>query len=252
MDKIKTAKEALGCMDLTSLGVDDDEDSTATLCGKAHGRAGSVAAVCVWPRLAGAARRLLPEGFRVAAVANFPTGSQSLESVRVEIAEALAGGANEIDVVFPYSEFLAGAKSSKDCADFVAACKRACGAAALKVILETGAYASMADVRAASEAALDGGADFLKTSTGKIEKGASTGAARAMMEAIAGRPGCVAGFKVSGGVRTVEDALAYMELAREVLGMDPEPGRFRIGASGLLADIERVMGWGEGAASSGY
>jgi deoxyribose-phosphate aldolase len=239
-------------MDLTSLGEDDDEASTKRLCVKAIGRAGSVAAVCVWPKLAKVARSLLPEGFKVAAVANFPSGAQSLESVLEEIKMALDGGANEIDVVFPYKSFLDGSASSESCASFVSACKKACGSATLKVILESGAYPSLQLVRAASEAALLGGADFLKTSTGKIEKGASLGAARAMMDAIASRPGSVAGFKASGGVRTVADASSYLDLAREVMKVDADPARFRIGASGLLADIESILGVEGDAAAGGY
>ena len=243
MDRKREALAALGCMDLTSLGDADTAADIEALCAKAEGPAGKVAAVCVWPRFAALAKAKAPEGVKVAAVANFPTGEGSLEEALADIAMIVGAGADEVDLVFPYKAFLAG--KSVEAAAFVRACKAACGAAALKVILESGAYPDAESVRAAAAICLDAGAEFVKTSTGKIAVGATPEAAKAILGEIASRPGCEAGFKASGGVRSVDDAATYLGLVRGILGSDAAgPGRFRIGASGLLAAIEAELGVG--------
>lgn len=247
-DLPQTARQALACLDLTSLADGHDraggEAEIEALCRGAIGpawRQGFTAAVCVWPRQAALARSLLPPAIRVAAVANFPDGSADVErAVRdtVQIAEA---GAQEVDVVMPYRDFAAAPA-------LLAAVRRACEGMTLKVILETGELADDARIREAARIALDAGADFLKTSTGKRPVAATPAAARLLLTAIADDPAARGrvGFKPAGGIRTVADAARYLQLTAELLGADAvTPARCRLGASGLLADIEAVLSGAE-------
>ncbi len=231
-----TARTALACLDLTSLNDGDTPADIEALCRRATGPRGRTAAVCVRPRLAAQARALLPPEVAVAAVANFPDGSSDVQRAVRDTAEIVAAGAQEVDVVLPYRD-LAAAPA------LLAAVRKACEGLTLKVILETGALADEAAVLRACRIALDAGADFLKTSTGKAKVNATLPAARLLLAAIAADPAARArvGVKPAGGIRTVADAAAYIELAREVLGA-VTPARFRIGASGLLNDIEAVLG----------
>jgi deoxyribose-phosphate aldolase len=236
-----TARQALACLDLTSLNGGHDvkggEADTEQLCARADGKYGRTAAVCVWPRLAGFARSLLPPPIRVAAVANFPDGSSDMARAVRDTAEIATAGAQEVDVVIPYRD-LAAAPA------LLAAVRRECAGLTLKVILETGELADDALIRQACQMALDAGADFLKTSTGKRPVSATPGAARLLLQAIAASPAHRArvGFKPAGGIRTVADAAVYTALTAELLGADAvAPSRFRIGASGLLNDIEAVL-----------
>ncbi|MDP1900748.1 MAG: deoxyribose-phosphate aldolase [Rubrivivax sp.] len=233
----RTARLALACLDLTRLNEGDTEADIAQLCERAQGPHGAVAAVCVWPRLAAHARSLLPPHIAVAAVANFPDGGSDLQRAVRDTAEIVAAGAQEVDVVIPWRD-LAAAPA------LLAAVRRAGASLRLKVILETGELQTAALIRQASRIALDAGADFLKTSTGKTPRSASPEAARVMLEAIAGDPRGRnhVGFKASGGIRTVADAARYINLTAEVLGTAAvKPARFRLGASGLLDDIEALL-----------
>ncbi len=235
------ARTALACLDLTSLNdghdVSGGEADIEALCARADGPHGRTAAVCVWPRLAGLARSLLPPTIRVAAVANFPDGSSDVQRAVRDTARIAAAGAQEVDVVIPYRD-LAAAPA------LLAAVRRECPGLTLKVILETGELASDQLVTQACRIALDSGADFLKTSTGKRPVAATPASARLLLEAIAADPlarGRV-GFKPAGGIRTVADAVVYQALTAELLGPAAlTPARFRIGASGLLNDIEAVL-----------
>jgi deoxyribose-phosphate aldolase len=236
-----TARQALACLDLTSLNDGHDvkggEADIEQLCARADGKYGRTAAVCVWPRLAGFARSLLPPPIRVAAVANFPDGSSDIGRAVRDTAEIATAGAQEVDVVIPYRD-LAAAPA------LLAAVRRECAGLTLKVILETGELADDALIRQACQMALDAGADFLKTSTGKRPVSATPAAARLLLQAIAASPANHrrVGFKPAGGIRTVADAAVYTALTAELLGADAvAPARFRIGASGLLNDIEAVL-----------
>ncbi|HJV70824.1 deoxyribose-phosphate aldolase [Ideonella sp.] len=240
-DPIATARRALACLDLTRLNGDDTEADIERLCQRAGSRFGPVAAVCVWPRLAGFARRQLPASIRVAAVANFPEGDADPERALRDIAAIAEAGAQEVDVVLPWRALLAGDTAA--CARVLAAARRASTGLTLKVILESGELRAPERIAEASRLALAEGADFLKTSTGKTPTGATPEAARVMLEAIAADRASRAGFKASGGVRTVADAASYLALVAETLGEAAcTPARFRIGASGLLDDIEAVLG----------
>jgi len=238
MDPIATARLALACLDLTSLNDADTPADIDKLCARANGPHGPTAAVCVWPRFAAQARSLLPASISVAAVANFPDGSRDLRRAVRDTEDIVIAGAQEVDVVFPYRDFA-------HAPALLNAVRRACEGLRLKVILETGELADADRIAQACRIALDNGADFLKTSTGKAPTSATPEAARVLLQAIASRADARqrVGFKPSGGIRTVADAALYIGLTREVLG-DPAltPQRFRIGASGLLNDIEAVLG----------
>lgn len=242
------AQLALACLDLTSLNDTDTEAEIARLCERAHSPHGRPAAVCVWPRLAAFARREAPSGVAVAAVANFPDGSLDVARVTREVGGIVQAGAQEVDVVLPWRALLAADEAG--CAAVLAAARRASEGLLLKVILESGELADQAQVRRAGELALQAGADFLKTSTGKTRQGASPQAARTMLALLAEPPSPgarPAGFKASGGVRTVADAALYLDLAAQALGQAAlGPQRFRFGASGLLDDIEAVLAWPAG------
>ena len=240
-DHTTVAKLALACLDLTSLTDGHDlqggEADIEALCARAQGRHGSTAAVCVWPRLAGFARSLLPPAIAVAAVANFPGGSSDIRRAVRDTADIVTAGAQEVDVVIPYRD-LASAPA------LLAAVRRECQGLVLKVIIETGEIDDEAQVLQACRIALDAGADFLKTSTGKCPVAATPAAARLLLAAISTDPRACArvGFKPAGGIRTVTEAALYMQLTADMLGPGAvTPARFRIGASGLLNDIEAVL-----------
>jgi deoxyribose-phosphate aldolase len=241
------ARRALSCLDLTSLNEADTEADIARLCRRATGPCGSTAAVCVWPRLAAFARRELPPEVAVAAVANFPDGSADTARAVADARAIVDAGAQEVDVVIPYRQLDAAPA-------LLAAVRRACDGLVLKVILETGELADAQQVALACRIALEAGADFLKTSTGKVRVNATPEAARLLLQAIADDPAARhrVGFKPAGGIRTVADATRYMALVTEILGAEAvNPQRFRIGASGLLDDINAVLGGGGAVAGRG-
>ncbi len=234
------ARRLLSLVDLTSLNESDDAASIAKIASLAHTPAGRVAALCTWGRLVGAARTVLAgSNIAVAAVANFPAGAADIDAAAAETAAAIAAGADEVDVVFPYREFLAGRPDSG--LQLVRACRAACGERVLlKVILETGQIAAPERIRRAAEIAIEGGAQFLKTSTGKTEPGATPEAAVALLAAIgdAGRHGLRIGFKASGGIRSIEQAQSYLRLYEDRFGADSaRPENFRIGASALIHEL---------------
>lgn len=238
---------AIACVDLTTLEGKDSVGRVRSLCAKAvtprPGWPGipSVAAVCVYPNLVGTAKAALAGSpVRVASVATaFPSGLSSLAVRLADTEAALAAGADEIDMVIDRGAFLAG--ELRRVYDDVVAVKRLCGGVHLKVILETGELGSYDAIRSASDLALEAGADFIKTSTGKIGVNATMPAALAMCYAIrdfAERTGERRGLKIAGGVRTTKSALAYLVLVNETLGEAwLSPDRFRIGASALLDDL---------------
>ena len=246
------ASRALACLDLTSLNLDDTPERIDALCDRAlspaPGIEGHPAAVCIYPRfVAQASARVRSSGIAVAAVANFPLGTAPLGEVIDEVGQALADGADEIDVVFPFRAFLAGDEAAG--AALLAAVGDACRShsrpAKLKVILETGVLHDVATIKAAAAVAVANGADFLKTSTGKLEPAATPGAAQALLEVIdeAQRNGRPLGLKVAGGVKSVAEAAGYLDMAdRHLRPNGAEPANFRFGASGLLNDIVRVLG----------
>jgi deoxyribose-phosphate aldolase len=238
---------AVRCMDLTTLEGSDTSGKVTALCAKGirpqPGDASipSVAAICVYPaRVPDARTHLRGSGVLVASVATaFPSG-QSFADVKVaEVKEAVAAGADEVDMVIDRGAFLSG--DYQAVYDEIVAVKDACGTAHLKVILETGELGTYDAVRRASILAMAAGADFIKTSTGKVQPAATLPVSLVMMEAIrdfwreTGRP---VGFKAAGGIRTAKQAIAYLVLLYETLGSEwVTPDRFRLGASTLLNDV---------------
>jgi deoxyribose-phosphate aldolase len=238
---------AIRCMDLTTLEGADTPGKVAALCAKAvrpkpgDGTIPPVAAVCIYPALVpGAAAHLRGTGVRVASVATaFPSG-QTFTAVKVaEVREAVAAGADEVDMVIDRGAFLAG--DHEKVYEEIGTVKEACGAAHLKVILETGELGTYDSVRRASILAMAAGADFVKTSTGKIQPAATLPVSLVMMEAIRDfhrETGRAVGFKPAGGIRTARQAIAYLVVLWETLGQDwMTPERFRLGASSLLNDV---------------
>ncbi len=238
---------AVRCIDLTTLEGQDTPGKVAALCAKALHPDPSdpsippVAAVCIYPALVPvAAERLRGTGVHVASVATaFPSG-QTFTSIKVaETREAVAAGADEVDMVIDRGAFLSG--NYQKVFDEIGQVKEASGRAHLKVILETGELGTYDNVRRASVLAMAAGADFIKTSTGKIQPAATLPVALVMMEAIRDfhrETGRVVGFKPAGGIRTAKQAIAYLVVLNETLGpawLTPE--RFRLGASTLLNDI---------------
>lgn len=228
------ARRALPLLDLTDLGETCTETKIDALCRDA--KAGPVAAICVWPRfVTQGARALSGTGIRIATVINFPEGGEDCARATDDTAEALRDGADEIDLVLPYRALMRG--DAALARDMVEAVRDVCGRVLLKVILETGELGNPERIRAASRLALEAGADFLKTSTGKSPVSATLEAAEAMLTEVraSGRP---AGLKVSGGLRNVADAAAYLALADRIMGPDwVTPKTFRLGASSLYGAL---------------
>ncbi|MCP4228455.1 MAG: deoxyribose-phosphate aldolase [Actinomycetia bacterium] len=238
---------SLRCTDLTTLEGTDTPDKVASLCAKAKRPSPgdpsvpAVAAVCVYPEMvppAVAALAGTPIG--IASVAGaFPAGLGPLSTRLDEIRWVAEAGATEVDIVLNRSLFLSGRLA--EAGDEIAAAKEACGSAHLKVILETGELGSYDAVRSASMLAMDHGADFIKTSTGKIGTAATPPVALCMAEAIrehANTSGQQVGLKLAGGIRTAKQAWQYLALIAETLGPEwCEPELFRFGASSLLNDL---------------
>jgi deoxyribose-phosphate aldolase len=247
------ASRALSLLDLTNLKDDCTPDQIVTLCGRAQSAFGPTAAICIWPRFVMQARTLLgPDSpIRIATVVNFPSGEMKAEDVLAETRDAVADGADDIDLVIPYRALAAG--DDKAVTNMVSAVKDACGPAILKTILETGELKDISLIRRASDLSIAAGADFIKTSTGKVGVNATLEAADIMLQAIRDSRKKV-GFKPAGGIATVMDAGHYLKLADTIMGEDwVMPSTFRFGASGLLDDIIAVLsGERSTAAASGY
>lgn len=246
------AARAIACMDLTNLDEDCNEIAVRDLCDRARTPFGPVAAVCVWPAFVAQARFALGgSGVKVATVVNFPSGDEDLIVVREDVRSALVDGADELDLVVPWRALRDGRP------ELIAATVLEVHDIALgrpvKAILETGALQDPALIRRDADEALAGGAEFLKTSTGKVAVGATPEAVTILLEAIASAGGR-AGLKVSGGIRTTADAAGYLALADKIMGPGwATPTRFRIGASSLLGDLLATLGAGEApVADEGY
>ena len=251
-DPALVAARALPLVDLTDLSNDASEAGARALCARAVTTKGAVAAVCLWPRFVGVAKAALAgTGVKIATVVNFPHGGEDTRAVEAETARAIADGADEIDLVMPYRAFLSGRPGFAETQ--ILRVKRVCaGRAELKVILETGEIGDSALIRAAAELAVGAGADFLKTSTGKVAVNATLEAAKILLETAKSAPRPV-GVKVAGGIRTVAEAASYLEIADAMMGPGwVSPATFRFGASGLLDALLAALGEGGAASASGY
>ena len=250
---------AIECTDLTTLAGDDTPERVRRLCAKARrplsedvlvalgleGMGLTVGAVCVYPTMVAAAVKALEgSGVPVASVATgFPTGLMPLKLRLEEIRYAVDEGAREVDIVITRAHVFD--RDWTALYDEVAAMREACGDAHLKAILATGDLKTLRNVYAASMVAMQAGADFIKTSTGKEEVNATLPVSLVMVRALRAyreRAGVDIGFKPAGGLRAAKDALAWLILMKEELGLAwMQPDLFRIGASGLLTDIERQL-----------
>jgi deoxyribose-phosphate aldolase len=246
MTDAEIAHRALQCLDLTDLADTCLEPAIDALCAKALTDHGPVAAVCIWPQFVDRARALLKGSpVRIATVANFPAGGEDIDRVVDDVTEALGDGAQEIDLVLPFEALRRGDRDKAS--EMVAAVRDVVDQRRLlKVILETGRLADPGLIETASRIAIEAGADFIKTSTGKTPVSATPEAAEVMLNAIKASRRLV-GFKPSGGIRTVADAALYLDLADRIMGPGwAGPKTFRIGASSiydaLIAAIEGRVG----------
>jgi len=245
--KVQALELALSMMDLTTLEARDTPGKVRQLCAKAITPCielpdlPSVAAVCVYPNLVSVAKKALGNsGVKVAAVATaFPSGMSTLRVKLEETRFAVDEGADEIDMVISRGRFLTG--DYNFVFDEIAAVKAACGQAHLKVILETGELSTLDNIRKASDLAMYAGADFIKTSTGKVQPAATLPVTLVMLEAIRDfyyREGRKIGMKPAGGIATAKLALNYLVMLKETLGSDwLTPSLFRFGASSLANDV---------------
>jgi deoxyribose-phosphate aldolase len=256
-DMIETAKRALGLVDLTNLNEDCTAEDITALTNRTVTPYGAVAAVCVWPRfVAQAVKELAGTGVKVATVVNFPAGGEDTQAVVAETRQAIADGADEIDLVMPYRTFVEGRKGFAE--EQIIQVKAAIPEPAiLKVILETGEIKDPLLIHAASNVAIAAGADFIKTSTGKVAVNATLEAAEIMLTAIeeARRDNAerVIGFKPAGGIKTASDAAAYLALADKIMGHNwVSASTFRFGASGLLDALTATIEGQEAAVGEGY
>jgi deoxyribose-phosphate aldolase len=245
--KLWALELAVRMMDLTTLEGSDTPGKVAALCSKAirpdpaDAAVPSVAAVCVYPNLvAHAAERLRDTGVKVASVATaFPSGQSPLEIKLADARTAVELGADEVDMVIDRGAFLSGRYAKVY--DEVVRVKDAIGDVHLKVILETGELGTYDNVRRASLLAMAAGADFIKTSTGKVQPAATMPVTLVMLEAIRDvheETGRRVGMKPAGGIRTAKQAVQYLVLLHETLGVEwMTPDLFRFGASTLLNDV---------------
>ena len=230
-------KLILSCLDLTTLEGSDNDEKIRSVCRKAMDFNPNVAAVCFYPPFVSLAKSLLRNtGCKVASVAGgFPSGQTSLKIKLDEVKWAVQEGADEIDMVISRGKFLEGEYNVVS--DEIAAIKEACGNAHLKVILETGELKTIANIRKASELALNAGGDFIKTSTGKISPAATPEAFVVMLDTLLEfykKTGQKRGIKPAGGISEPEQAMLYLNLLRTTLGNDwATKDLFRIGASRL-------------------
>ncbi len=238
-----SAAQAVALMDLTTLNDSDTTETINNLVASIEPTLGIPAAICVYSQFVSDAKLALAERelqqVKVATVTNFPSGEQPLEQVLNETLFAIERGADEIDLVIPYKALIAG--DEHKVLEYVKASKEACGnQAQLKVIIESGELSDDL-IATATKLAIDGGADFVKTSTGKVAVNATLAATDIMLNSIKAS-GKKVGFKAAGGVRTVSDAAEYLALAESILGEAYlQPELFRFGASGLLKDVYATL-----------
>jgi deoxyribose-phosphate aldolase len=235
---------AISMIDLTTLEGQDTPGKVTALCAKARQPgfgAPPVAAVCVYPDLVPTAvAAVAGTGIHVASVAtSFPSGRAALDVKLADVKSAVAAGADEVDMVIDRGAFLSGRYLQVH--EEIVAVKASCGDAHLKVILETGELSTLDNVRRASWLAMLAGADFIKTSTGKVSPAATLPVTLVMLEAVrdfAAAVGRRIGVKAAGGIRTSKDAIRYLVLVNETAGEHwLDPALFRIGASSLLNDL---------------
>lgn len=250
----KYAEQTLGLIDLTSLNDNDNDSAIIALCNKSKTDFGYTPAICIYSRFIPLAKTTLqtinPE-VKIATVTNFPHGSSDLEIALFETELALKRGADEVDIVFPYHYLKQGNRSIG--ASMVKKAKQLCGNKTLKVIIESGELKTPELIKQASVISIENGADFIKTSTGKVATNATLEATEIMLMVIK-ESNAKCGFKAAGGIRTVVEAKAYLDLASKIMGNAwINANNFRFGASGLLNDVlDTLHGKSNTTTTSGY
>ena len=237
------AKQAISLMDLTSLTNQETDADILKLCQQAKSLGGNTAAICIFPRFIPLAKKLLTEQgtpeIKIATVTSFPHGNADIAIAVAETRAAVAYGADEVDVVFPYKALIKGDENIG--LELVEACKQVCPKGILlKVIIETGELKTAELIKLACEVSIRAGADFIKTSTGKVKVNATPEAASIMLKVIkaTNNSSTDTGFKAAGGVRDVNDAKLYLSLANSILGAHwATTKHFRFGASSLLNNL---------------
>lgn len=244
------ARRALASLDLTNLNDDCTAEDVRDLCARARGPHGKVAGICIWPQFIPVAKTVLTgSGIRIVTVVAFPAGTATASEAMDQTAAAVADGADEVDMVIPYRGLMEGHPELVPAR--VSRIKSAAGSVPVKAILETGILGDATLIRQAAELAIEGGADFIKTSTGKVPVNATPEAARVMLEVIAAK-GENVGLKPAGGVRTTQDAAVYFDMCDEIMGAGwATPAHFRIGASSVLDALIATLEDREGGGGSG-
>lgn len=241
---VSDAALAVQLMDLTSLNEQDTTETITVLVESIKPKQGIPAALCVYSEFVADAKLALAERdlkqVKVATVTNFPKGRTPLSDVINETLIAIERGADEIDLVLPYQQLIAGDEALA--LEYVTASKEVCPEhVKLKVIIESGELKTRVLIEKATEIAIAGGADFVKTSTGKVTVNATLEASEIILGAIKSSQKPV-GFKVAGGVKTVTDASNYLQLTANLMGEEYlTPEMFRFGTSSLLADVYNVL-----------
>lgn len=254
-ERKSVAGRALPLVDLTDLTDNCNHEAIDDLCARAQTPFGPVGAICIWPRYVAHAHKVLRgTGIPIATVVNFPGGNQDIDMTVAETVAAINDGADEIDLVMPYGALKQGDEATA-AAMLVAVRTATQDKALLKVIIETGELGDPELIRKASDMALTSGADFIKTSTGKVAVNATPEAAEIMIQAIHdfGPQVKPIGFKPAGGVKTTEDAAIYLAIADRIMGPDwVSPRTFRFGASSVLGDLLAALDGKTTTTSDGY
>jgi deoxyribose-phosphate aldolase len=235
------AQKILGLIDLTSLNTNDTKINIKQLCKSAVTEFGHVPAICIYSHFIPKARQLLKKSAtKIATVTNFPYGSPDLEIALFETRLAIARGADEVDIVIPYHQLING--KTKLANKMIKQAKKICGKKTLKVIIESGELKTPKLIEEAAFISIESGADFIKTSTGKVAVNATLEVAEIMLNVIK-QTGGKCGFKAAGGVKTVVEAVKYLELTKNIMGESYiKAETFRFGASSLLDDVLNVLG----------
>ena len=233
---MNSSEKIVSLIDLTILNQDDTLKTVEGILAKASNKLGQVAAVCLYPQFVGYARQYLPQDIAVVTVVNFPHGNMTLKEVELQVKFALEQGADEIDLVIPYYEYIDKANSPL-AKQLVRSCKALCQDKLLKVIIESGELENLELIKKATKDAIEAGADFIKTSTGKTKVGATLEAAKIILAQIQQMNSNV-GFKASGGIKTQQAAQQYIDLAYDICDDNyVVPQSFRFGVSSLLDQL---------------
>ena len=234
------AQKILGLIDLTSLNINDTKEDIKNLCENAVTEFGCVPAICIYSHFITDAVKLLKKSrIKIATVTNFPHGMHDIDLALFETKLAIERGSDEVDIVLPYHQIING--KTNLAGKMIKKAKKICGKKTLKVIIEAGELKTSKLIEEASIISIENGADFIKTSTGKVAVNATLEATEIMLQVIK-QHGGECGFKAAGGVKTVIEAAKYLELTQKILGESYiNSHTFRFGASSLLNDILNIL-----------